>query len=39
MRQKRLFRGLESKKNSGRGHSPLPRTLPRWWGGHPLPTL
>ena len=22
----------------GRGHSPLPRPLPQWGGGHPLPT-
>ena len=26
-----------SKFFSGEGHSPLPRPLPRWGGGHPLP--
>jgi len=29
---------LKSKKKR-RGHSPLPRLLPLWGGGHPLPTL
>ena len=32
------FLSQNSKKFLGRGPSPFPRSLPRWGGGHPLPT-
>jgi len=31
------FQAKNSKHFLGRGHSPLPRPLSRWGGGHPLP--
>jgi len=33
----RYFEWKKSKKNSGEGHSPIPRPLPYWGAGYPLP--
>jgi len=38
MHQRSSFWPQKSKKFLGRGYSPLPRLLPQWGGGHPLPT-
>ena len=38
MHQRSSFWAQKSKNFLGRGHSPLPRSLPQWGRGYPLPT-